>query len=118
MDVHLRELRYFVAAAEHLHFTRAAQALYVSQPALSKQIRALENQLRTPLFVRDRRSVILTPAGAALLPQARAVLTAWELAERELAAATAARHATASGVGRGQRDADAVRWRSAGLIPG
>ncbi|MGW6397986.1 LysR substrate-binding domain-containing protein [Streptomyces sp. NPDC055134] len=78
MDVHGRDLRYFVAVAEELHFTRAAERLYVSQPALSKQIRMLERQLGTGLFDRDRQGVRLTPAGAALLPHARAVLAAWE----------------------------------------
>ncbi|MFC9390466.1 LysR family transcriptional regulator [Streptomyces venezuelae] len=77
-DVHVRELRYFVAVAEELHFTRAAERSYVSQPALSKQIRSLERQLGAPLFDRDRRGVALTPAGTALLPHARAVLAAWE----------------------------------------
>ncbi|MFD8210044.1 LysR family transcriptional regulator [Streptomyces sp. NPDC059695] len=78
MDVHGRELRYFLAVAEELHFTRAAARLYVSQPALSKQIRALERQLGAALFDRDRQGVALTPVGTALLPHARAVLAAWE----------------------------------------
>jgi DNA-binding transcriptional LysR family regulator len=52
MDVHVRELRYFVAVAKKLHFTRAAERLFVSQPALSKQIRSLEEQLRVDLFSR------------------------------------------------------------------
>jgi DNA-binding transcriptional LysR family regulator len=69
-DVHGRDLRYFVAVAEELHFTRAAEKLYVSQPALSKQIRALERQLGAPLFDRDQHGVRLTPVGAALLPHA------------------------------------------------
>ncbi|WP_405855001.1 LysR family transcriptional regulator [Streptomyces sp. NBC_00090] len=77
-DVHGRDLRYFLAVAEELHFTRAAEKLYVSQPALSKQIRALERQLGAPLFDRDRRGVALTPVGTALLPHARAALAAWE----------------------------------------
>jgi DNA-binding transcriptional LysR family regulator len=78
MDVHGRDLRYFVAVAEDLHFTRAAERLYVSQPALSKQIRVLERQLGAPLFDRDRRGVRLTPAGEALLPHARRALAEWD----------------------------------------
>ncbi|NML52515.1 LysR family transcriptional regulator [Streptomyces sp. R302] len=80
-DVHGRDLRYFLAVAEELHFTRAAERLYVSQPALSKQIRALERQLGAPLFDRDRQGVRLTEVGTALLPHARAVLAAWDEAE-------------------------------------
>ncbi|MEU1268116.1 LysR family transcriptional regulator [Streptomyces sp. NPDC005799] len=76
-DVHVRDLRYFVTVAEELHFTRAAERLYVSQPALSKQIRALERQLGVQLLRRDRQGVELTPAGAELLPHARRVIEAW-----------------------------------------
>lgn len=106
MDVHLRHLRYFVTVAEQLHFTRAAEMLFVSQPALSKQIRMLENHLRTSLFVRDKRAVELTPAGRALLPHARAVLVAWANAEDGVAAASTAQQATlvvgfSTGIGRG-----------------
>jgi DNA-binding transcriptional LysR family regulator len=78
MDVHLRNLRYFAAVAEELHFSRAAERLHVSQPALSKQIRQLERELRFPLFRRDRRRVELTAAGEALLPTARQLLADWE----------------------------------------
>ena len=93
MDVHVRDLRYFVAVAEELHFTRAAEVLHISQPALSKQIRVLERDLGFPLFRRDRRTVALTEAGAALLPRARALLGGWdealaEAGERARAAAT------------------------------
>ncbi|GAB2866495.1 LysR family transcriptional regulator [Streptomyces deserti] len=73
----MRDLRYFVTVAEELHFTRAAERLYVSQPALSKQVRALERQLGVELFRRDRQGVALTEAGTALLPHARRVLDAW-----------------------------------------
>jgi DNA-binding transcriptional LysR family regulator len=70
----LRHLRYFVAVAEHLSFARAARALHLSQPPLSRQIRALEEELGTALFARTKRAVALTPAGAALLPEARRLL--------------------------------------------
>lgn len=94
MDVHGRDLRYFVAVAEQLHFTRAAESLFVSQPALSKQIRALERQLGAPLFERDRQSVRLTPVGRALLPHARKVLDAWEEAHAAVRQATAEQQGT------------------------
>ncbi|MFF2021920.1 LysR family transcriptional regulator [Streptomyces sp. NPDC058171] len=81
MNVHGRDLHYFASVAEELSFTRAAERLFVSQPALSKQIRVLEKRLGAPLFVRDRRTVRLTAVGEALLPHARAVLAAWRAAE-------------------------------------
>lgn len=80
MDVHGRDLRYFAAVAEELSFTRAAEKLFVSQPALSKQIRVLEKQLGAELFQRDRRAVRLTAVGQALLPHAREVLALWQTA--------------------------------------
>ena len=106
MDVHVRDLRYFVAVAEELHFTRAAERLFVSQPALSKQIRALEEQLRVELFVRDRRNVSLTPAGEALLPAARELIAVWDAAQQAVADAAAAAAAVlrigfSTSVGRG-----------------
>ncbi|WBB59437.1 LysR substrate-binding domain-containing protein [Streptomyces sp. WMMC500] len=82
MDVHVRDLRYFAAVAEELSFTRAAERLYVSQPALSKQIRALERQLGFPLFERRARAIALTPQGAALLPAARELAAGWAEAVR------------------------------------
>lgn len=70
----LRQLKYFVAAADSLNFSRAAESLYISQPTLSQQIAELESELGTPLFVRTKRSVLLTPAGGALLEKAKDLL--------------------------------------------
>ena len=70
----LRHLRSFVAVAEELHFGRAAERLFLHQPALSKQISALERELRVRLFERTKRQVSLSPAGAALLDDARQLL--------------------------------------------
>jgi DNA-binding transcriptional LysR family regulator len=78
MDVHGRDLRYFATVAEELHFTRAAERLFISQPALSKQIRALERSLGVALLMREGRSVSLTRAGEVLLPYARETLAAWD----------------------------------------
>ncbi|GGT26690.1 LysR family transcriptional regulator [Nonomuraea spiralis] len=77
MDVHLRELRYFVAVAEELNVTRAAERLFVSQPALSKQLRVLERQLGFALLERVPSGVTLTRQGEALLPVARELLERW-----------------------------------------
>lgn len=76
MDVDLRLVRYFLVMAEELHFTAAARRLYVSQPALSNQIRRLENQLGAQLFDRSARGVTLTAAGEAFLPHARNAIAA------------------------------------------
>jgi len=88
----LRHLRYFVAVAEELHFRRAAERLHVAQPAVSEQVRKLEQELGVKLFDRSQRSVELTVAGAALLDEARHVLRHAEVAQH--AARNAGDHAT------------------------
>lgn len=70
----LRQLRYFVAVADTLNFSRASESLYVSQSALSKQVAELEQELGVMLLERDKRSVQLTRAGELLLPEAKSIL--------------------------------------------
>jgi DNA-binding transcriptional LysR family regulator len=74
MDLDLRKLRYFAAVADKLHFGRAAEELHIAQPVLSRQIRALEQDLGTPLLIRDSHGVALTDAGRQLLTDAGPLL--------------------------------------------
>ena len=73
-QLELRHFRYFLAVAEELHFRRAAENLFISQPGLSRQIKQLEESLGYPLFARNNRKVSLTPAGAYLQTEARNIL--------------------------------------------
>lgn len=82
----LRHLQHFVAVAEDQHFTRAAERLMVSQSGLSASIRALERELRAPLFVRTTRRVTLTEAGRALLVEAERILAQVRSAHEAVAA--------------------------------
>ena len=84
MDLDLRKLRYFAAVAQHRHFGRAAAQLFIAQPVLSRQIRALEQQIGCALLVRTTRSVALTPAGEQLHQEARAVFATVDAAVRRV----------------------------------
>lgn len=97
VDLDLRRLHYFVAVADSLSFVRAAAALHLTQPALSRQIAALEHSLGTKLFERSRRGTELTIAGSQILDQARDLLAAATALER--AARTAGRTAARFAVG-------------------
>ncbi|MFF0613549.1 LysR family transcriptional regulator [Nocardia tengchongensis] len=80
MEVHTRQLQYFIAVAEELSFTRAAQRLHVSQQGLSTQIKQLEHAMDVALFSRTTRNVELTAAGAVFLQDVRSALTGLDAA--------------------------------------
>ncbi|GAA4995971.1 LysR family transcriptional regulator [Actinopolymorpha pittospori] len=83
MDIDTRLLRYFAAVAEEAHLTRAAERLFISQPALTKQIKQLEAQLGVELFTRSRAGMALTEAGRALAERVPDVLEEWDRTLRE-----------------------------------
>jgi DNA-binding transcriptional LysR family regulator len=87
MDLDLRKLRYFVAVADKLHFGRAADELHITQPVLSRQIRALEHDLGTPLLIRDSHGVALTDAGRQLLADAGPLLASAHAVRRRVTVA-------------------------------
>ncbi len=89
MDV--QALRYFVEVARQGGFTRASQSLHVTQPAISKMVKALEEELGTPLLVRERRRVTLTDAGQIVLERAEGVLDSLRVIEEEVAELSALR---------------------------
>ncbi|WHZ16130.1 MAG: Transcriptional regulator, LysR family [Nitrospira sp.] len=104
-----RHLRYFLAVADALHFTKAAEGLHVSQPALSAQVKQLEQEVGVPLFDRLGRSVHLTRAGMIFREHARRALR-----EMELAQATIAQE---EGLQRGQLTVGVVQTVNAYLVP-
>ncbi|MEU6665913.1 LysR family transcriptional regulator [Streptomyces sp. NPDC046727] len=104
----LRTLRYFVAVAEELHFGRAAARLHMSQPPLSRAIKRLEAELGAVLFERSSAGVALTPAGATLLVEARALLDQADRARVRVAAAAGAATLTVGFLG-GSTDPGATR---------
>ncbi|MET7568603.1 LysR substrate-binding domain-containing protein [Streptomyces sp. NPDC005492] len=87
MDLDLRKLRYFAAVADQLHFGRAAEELHIAQPVLSRQIRALEQDLGASLFTRDRHGVELTDAGRQLLTDAGPLLASAHAVRRRVSVA-------------------------------
>ncbi|MGH3095345.1 MAG: LysR family transcriptional regulator, partial [Streptosporangiales bacterium] len=89
MDVDIGLLRSFAAVAEEGNLTRAAERLYVSQPAITKQIRRLEGLLGAPLFTRSRAGMSLTGAGRALADRVPDLLTEWDRAVTQTSAAAA-----------------------------
>jgi len=88
VHIELRHLRYFLAVAEELNFSRAAERLHIAQPALSAQIRALESQVGCELFARTTRKVELTANGEMLLEDARDILERVDSAVAKLQAAS------------------------------
>jgi DNA-binding transcriptional LysR family regulator len=84
VPVELRQLEYFAAVARHRHFTRAADELYVTQSALSQQVRRLEEELGIALLLRTSRGVEVTPAGADLLARAESILAEVEQARADM----------------------------------
>ncbi|HUK05244.1 MAG TPA: LysR substrate-binding domain-containing protein, partial [Burkholderiales bacterium] len=105
----LRQLRHFIAVAERLHFGRAAEALHISQPPLSRSIRALEARVGATLLARTRRRVELTPEGARFLEEAKRLLAQLERAVLEVG--------TMAAGGRGRLRLGFVSLADYGVLP-
>lgn len=85
-QLELRHFNYFLAVAEELHFRKAAEKLFISQPGLSRQIKQMEEILETNLFVRDKKKVSLTPAGEYLKSELEFILNHLEVTKKQLKA--------------------------------
>lgn len=115
MSTKLVRLRYFVAVAEELNFTRAAAKLRVAQPALSRQIRTLEHELEVELLERDGRAVKLTPAGRVLFEEGTVILAHYALATQRARDAANGNPSVRVGIGFGLGEhVDRVVTRHAG----
>ena len=113
----LVRLRYFVAVAEELNFTRAAAKLHVAQPALSRQIRTLEDELEVELLVRDGRAVKLTPAGQVLFEEGTGIIAQYALAAQRARDAANGNPTVRVGIGFGLgQHVDRVVTRHAGTF--
>ncbi|WP_309779770.1 LysR substrate-binding domain-containing protein [Curtobacterium sp. SORGH_AS_0776] len=108
-DLDLRKLRYFAAVADTLSFGRAAERLRIAQPVLSRQIRALEQELGMQLFVRDTRGTELTDNGRVLLAEARSLLASAAAVRRRVAIAARGQDVFTVGFMPGLTVTDAVR---------
>lgn len=107
----LRTLTYFVTVAEELNITKAAQILHISQPPLSAQIKNLEDELGTPLFIRGKRHLTLTDAGQLLYQRAKDILNLSEKASAEITALNRGMSGTVSiGLVEGMAPDIAAEW--------
>lgn len=83
-QLELRHFHYFLAVADELHYRKAAEKLFISQPGLSRQIKQMEEILETPLFIRDKKKVTLTPAGAYLKAEVEFMINHLEVTKKQL----------------------------------
>jgi DNA-binding transcriptional LysR family regulator len=109
VDLDLRKLRYFAAVADTLHFGHAADELHIAQPVLSRQIRALEQDLGTPLLTRDKHGVALTDAGRQLLTDVGPLLASAQAVRRRATVAARGSQRLMVGFRAGVAVAPAVR---------
>ena len=83
-QLELRHFHYFLAVADELHYRKAAEKLFISQPGLSRQIKQMEEILETPLFIRNKKKVTLTPAGAYLKAEVEFIINHLEVTKKQL----------------------------------